>query len=152
MSQYVTAEEFNRLSLMPREDIESLFATDQNWLVEQIASVSRLIDGRLSKRYASPFAQPYPEILKNWVVRIVTPRVYLRRGVSPSDEQFTVIKEDGDAAWLEVKEAADSKDGLFELPAKETDSTNGVTRGGPLGYAEASPYTWTDVQAESIYG
>ncbi len=47
-----------------------------------------------------------------------------------------------------MKEAADSAEGLFELPLRADLETSGVSKGGPLGYTEASPYRWTDRQAD----
>ena len=46
----------------------------------------------------------------------------------------------------EIKEAADGKDGLFDIPIVE-DLDSAITTGFVLGYSEQSPYTWTDVEA-----
>lgn len=146
MAGYVTEQEFIHLTVMAIEDVASMFEADAVWLATQIESVSRMIDGRLAKRYAVPFQSPIPEVVKLWVVRMVTPKFYLRRGVNPRDAQFEVIQEDGQKAWAEVTEAADAKDGLFELPIKQSDETNGITRGFTRAYSERSPYTWTTKQ------
>lgn len=149
-TSYVSPETFADLSTMPREDIELLFSADASWLSKQLISASRRIDGRLAKRYAVPFETPVPEIVVYWVVRIVTPIAYLRRGVSPRDEQYVAIREDGEQAWTEVGEAADSKDGLFELPLRADTTMNGVSKGTPLGSSDASPYAWLDTQWEAV--
>jgi phage gp36-like protein len=149
---YVTNVDFALLSTMPREDIEQLFDADAGWLKAQLTSASRRIDGRLAKRYAVPFVVPVPELVKYWVVRIVTPIAYLRRGVAPRDDQYVNIREDGEQAWKEVGEAADAKDGMFELPLRSDTTTSGISKGAPLGSADASPYAWTDTQYEAVYG
>jgi hypothetical protein len=145
-TSYVTNEEFAILSTMAREDINQLAEQEGGWLRAQLTSASRRIDGRLSKRYAVPFASPYPELVKYWVVRIVTPIAYLRRGVAPRDEQYVNIREDGEQAWKEVGEAADAKDGLFELPLRSDTTEGGISKGAPLASSDASPYSWTDRQ------
>jgi hypothetical protein len=55
--------------------------------------------------------------------------------------------KDDALAWL--KEAADAKDGLIDLPLRADTTASGISRGGPLAYTETSPYAWTDVQAET---
>lgn len=111
--------------------------------------MSNLIDARLAKRYVTPFDAGNPPIaLQLWVSRIMTLRLYLKRGVDATDAQVAVIREDEQAAWAEIKEAADSATGLYELPLRSTDATLGVTKAGPLAYSETSPYRWTTRQRE----
>lgn len=108
------------------------------------------INARLRKRYETPFATPYPEIVRGWLVALVTPLLYRRRGVDSSDEQIVAVDAAAKAALDEMKEAADAVDGLFDLPLKQDDTSSAISKGGPLGYSEASPYTWTDVQREAV--
>lgn len=150
MSQYLTLTEFRAITTMPWGDVDDLEIAAPGWIVNQVIVVSGLIDGRLRKRYAAPFEVPIPDIVRSWAARIVTLRAYLRRGVDARDAQFQVILDDATRAEAEIKEAADSKDGLFELPIRQDLPTSGgIARGGPLGYSEASPYTWTTVQADT---
>jgi hypothetical protein len=149
---YLTNEEFALLTVMPREDVEQLADAEAGWLKAQLTSASRRIDGKLAKRCAVPFAAPVPELVKYWLVRIVTPIAYLRRGVAPRDDQYVAIREDGEQAWKEVAEAADGKDGLIELPLRSDTTESSISKGTPLGSADASPYTWTDTQYEAVYG
>lgn len=150
MSQYLTLAEFRAITTMPWGDVDDLEVAAPGWIVNQVIVASGLIDGRLRKRYAAPFVAPVPDIVRSWTARIVTLRAYLRRGVDARDAQFQVILDDATRAEAEIKEAADSKDGLFELPIRQDlPTTGGIARGGPLGYSEASPYTWTTVQSET---
>ncbi len=110
------------------------------------------INARLRKRYAAPFAAPVPETVLGWLAAVVTPKLYERRGWDPSDAQSVSILADAALARSEMKEAADSEDGLFDLPLLNTSTATGITLGGPLSYSEASPYSWTDVQSEILRG
>ena len=149
---YITEDEFASLTVMPREDVIQLKLVEPGWLTAQILSFSAMIDGRLAKRYACPFGSPYPEVVRRWVVRLVTPHALMRRGVNTLDQMYQAIQEDAARAWEEVTEAANAKDGLWELPLRETDSANGITRISTLGYSERDPYSWTDVQVEAVRG
>lgn len=110
------------------------------------------INARLSKRYAAPFADPVPEIVLGWLVALVTPKLYQRRGWDPSDAQAAEIIKDAETARDEILEAANSETGLFDLPLRDDGSKSAIGRGGPFSYAEPSPYEWTDHQAEAIRG
>jgi hypothetical protein len=72
-------------------------------------------------------------------------------GGNPEGREDEWAKNDLDKVETELKEAADSKDGLLELPSRNTDVLgSAVNIAGPLGYSEQSPYTWTDRQREHI--
>jgi hypothetical protein len=104
----------------------------------------------LKKRYAVPFADPIPEIALGWQEALVTLDCYRRRGYNPGSAQDAEIKGRADEAWAQIKEAADSKDGLFELPLLESDqSKSAVTAGSPLAYTETSPYVGGQVRANT---
>jgi hypothetical protein len=148
MSSYLTVSDFRLLSLMPGEFVDTLETRYPGFVAGQITIVSDWIDSRLRKRYVAPFGAPVPDVIRGWCARLVTPRVWHRRGVDPTDAQWTLVKEDADAASAEVLEAANSETGLFDLPLR-SDTTPGVdaiTQGGPFAYSEQSPYSWTDLQ------
>lgn len=144
---YLDLAGFRGLSLMAGESIDELETIAPGWVDAQLEAASRHIDARLAKRYAAPFASPYPVAITDWLARVVTVRAMMRRGVDANDEQFLALKEDAAAAWAEIKEAADSNEGLYELPLREDTTASGVSKGGPYGYSEQSPYVWTDKQA-----
>lgn len=143
---YCTLAEFKSIAVMPGTDVDALEAANSGWIDGQLRFHSRWIDSRLAKRYPVPFVTPYPESVQLWLVRIVTVRAYLKRGVDPNDEQFELISEDAKMALKEIEEAANSETGLFELPTTEGSAVAGATRGSPRSYTEASPYTWADEQ------
>jgi phage gp36-like protein len=154
MSQYVTVQEVKDLGSMPAEDIDAL-ETSYSDIVDRIATaVSGMFDARLIKRYAAPFEAPYPDALKMAVVQVVVYRLYRKRGYDPSSTMGDLIQKDHDDALAWLKEAADSKEGLVELPIRQATppEATAVDSGGPLGYSEASPYAWMDVQATEVYG
>lgn len=117
----------------------------------RIAARTSWINARLAKRYAVPFDQAAPpDIVLDWLTRLITADAYARRGFNPTSSQDAdAIIAARDRALDEIKEAADSKDGLFELPLRDDDaSSSAIAKAGPLGYSEASPYTWADLQAQ----
>lgn len=138
---------------MPPEDVDYVEGVCPGFIEARLVVGTSRIYGRLRKRYAVPFADPPPEIALGWLVAIVQPEVYLKRGINPSgDEHFKSLDEERTRAFEELKEAADADTGLFDLPLRENTSEDGIARGGPLGYSEQSPYDWTDRQREAIRG
>jgi hypothetical protein len=91
-------------------------------------------------------ATPIPEIVLNWLNVFVTLDCYWRRGFNPNEPAGKLIVDAVEEAKKEVREAADSKDGLFDLPVSE-DLDSAVTTGGPLGHSDGSPYHWQERQA-----
>lgn len=90
---------------------------------------------------------PVPEAVLAWLTTFVTWDAYRRRGMNPQDPTLEALKGELDTAMAELKEAADSKDGLFDLPTNE-DADSAVTTGFVLGAAQQSPYTWTVEEAQ----
>lgn len=150
MPAYLSKAEFQGLTISPARYVDEIEADEAGWTDIQILYWSRWLDSRLAKRYATPFAAPpdTPVAVQGWIERLVTPRVYLKRGIDPTDAQWDAIQQGHTDALAETKEAADSLEGLFELPLKESDAEDGITRGAPLSFTEVSPYTWTTVQRD----
>lgn len=131
---------------MPPSFVDAIETTQPGWLDAQFLYWSDWIDTRLRKRYAVPFVVPFPLAVEGWLARIVTVRAFLRRGINPTDAQYADIKTDHDNALDEIKEAADSEKGLFDLPMRADLDPSAISQGNPRSYTEASPYVWTDVQ------
>jgi hypothetical protein len=122
----------------------------QTFVDSQLVIESSRINARLRKRYLVPFADPCPEIVAGWLAAVVTPKLYERRGWDPSDAQAQSILADAERVLDEQKEAADSEEGLFDLPLRQDSSTSALgVVGGPFGYSENSPYVWSDAQRDA---
>jgi hypothetical protein len=150
MSQYLTAERFNALSLLPNSVIQDIDNVQPEWLTEQIKQISHYINTRMAKRYDVPFSDTAPPpIVEQWIVAIVSVNAWLKRGISATDETFQEYKAKAEQAYTEINEAANSEIGLFELPRTDADgkSVSAIRRGGTLSYSEASPYVGMSVQA-----
>lgn len=154
MAIYLDFDGFRNLSTIPSGFVDDVEKVSPGWIEGQLEYWARWIDSRLRKRYASPFAAfnatpPTPASVQGWLARIVTVRVWIKRGVDPNDLQFAAVQEDATAAQAEVLEAANSETGWFDLPLKGDEDGSAISRGNPRVYSEASPYVWTDVQSQA---
>lgn len=147
MASYLDIAGFKALSTMSSAEVDELEAIAPGWLTAKLAARTRWMEARLRKRYAVPFAEPYPEAIQDWLARIVTLAAYLRRGVDPTDPQFAEIKADAEKAEEEIAEAAEAQDGLFDLPLKADSNGSGISKGAPYVYSERSPTLWTHIQS-----
>lgn len=144
---YLTLEEFRTRTMMPQEGMDEVETCEPGFIDSQLQTVSALIDSRLRKRYNAPFPPgSVPEVVLDWLARIVTRRVYTKRGFNPSNDSSFVqaMVDDAIAAEEEMKEAADAKEGLYDLPLRV--EASGIQKGHPFGYSEASPYVWQTIQ------
>lgn len=154
---------FIELTVMPEPDVQVIEGLESGWTQRQIDRIGAMIDTRCIKRYAVPFGgtpdpglaplrSDVPMIIEEWITAILTLRAYAKRGFNPSsgDTWFEeTIVGPAKQAMADIKEAADSKDGLFELPLKEsTANAGGVSKAGILAYTETSPYVNMDLQEE----
>ncbi len=146
MAAYLTLVEFKLASSCPPELVDALETRQPGWVARQLELKSAWIDSRLQKRYATPFESPTPLAVVSWLAAIVTKICFLRRGVDPSDEQFKEIAREAAQAEKDITEAANSADGLFELPLRANTTDGGITRGGPRAQHQTSPYAWRDEQ------
>lgn len=143
---YLTVAQFRVESLMPGAQVDQLEALEPGFLEARLQRRSGNIDARLRKRYAAPFESPVPDKVVEWLVALVNRDAYLKLGVDPLDAQMADILAGAKTAEDELKEAADSVDGLFDLPLRADTTATGISKGGPLGYSETSPYVWKDRQ------
>jgi len=133
---------------MPQEDVDQLEVMQPGYLLAQLGTVSARIDARLRKRYAAPFEAPIPEAVLDWATRLTTPRAYAKRGFNPSSDPSFVqlVIDDAKTADAEIDAAADAVAGMYDLPLRQDSTVTGVSKGGPLGYSETSPYAWQTLQ------
>jgi hypothetical protein len=144
---YLSFAEFRSASIMPSAFIDQLETAEPGWLETRLLYGSAKLDSRLGKRYDAPFRAPYPIAVCDWLARVVTYEAWLKRGLSPTDQEGGEYRQQSDTALAEIKEAADSEKGLFELPLRADTDAQGVTRGSPRVYSETSPYIAFDQQA-----
>lgn len=144
---------FKARTIMQPADVDRLETggARPNFVTSRIALRQAFIEARLRKRYTIPLPDD-SEAVRGWLVALVTFDCYGARGFNPSSEQDRdVIVEEKNAALADIKEAADSETGLFDLPLRaDTVGVDGtaIDKGGPFFYAESDAYEWTDVQAE----
>lgn len=91
---------------------------------------------------ASP---PVPEIILKWLNYLVSRDVLERHGANTQDPFVIARTADATTARAELLEAANSKDGLFDLPTQD-DEGSAISTGGPFFYSETSPYVSQDIQ------
>lgn len=140
---YLSLSTLKSLSVAPDEAFDDLEARYPGWLDAQLAYWSAWIDAQLRKRYAAPFAEPYPVAVTGWLARIVTAQAYHKRGIDPTDAQTATVFEDATEARKEVAAASNGNTGLWDLPARADTTATGISKGAPLGYSEQNPYdTW----------
>lgn len=127
------------------DNLDFLIATYPGHAERRIAINESRLNARLSKRYAVPFGDPAPEIYIGWVVALTDLDLKLKLGFDPSAQQDALTADAAKAALEDVKEAADSNEGLFDLPLRQdAQGASGITRGGPRAYSDVSPYAWMD--------
>ena len=148
MAQYLTVAEFKLLSTIPSGFVDAVELESSGYTDAQLAYWSDWIDSQLRKRYDAPFSTPYPNAVRGWLARVVTPRVWTKRGVDPQDEQWKEVKQDDLDARKEIAQAADSDTGLFDLPVRQDTRATGISQGSPRSYSEQSPYVFADQQRD----
>jgi hypothetical protein len=145
---YLTPEQFFELTLVPQDRLDALQARYPRFLEAQLEGKSGVIDSLLRKRYVAPFVAPYPEPVKQWLWRMLDPIVYLKIGVDASDEQISEIIADGQRVLVELKEAADAKEGLYDLPLRADTTTSGISKPTVLTQSDPTPYVGILTQAQ----
>jgi hypothetical protein len=117
----------------------------QRWL--DLASAH--IRSRLVKRYAIDWSevanQPVPDKIIEWLILLVDIPVCKCTGAIPEGRVDDWIREDEKRVNDELKEAADSENGLFELPLREP-GVSAVNKGGPLVTSNTTIYGFFDAQ------
>jgi hypothetical protein len=147
---YLSVAQFRVRTVMPQLSVDELEIREPDFLQTRLNDWSAWIDSRLRKRYAAPFVAPYPVVLLHWLTVLVTLDAYGKLGWQPSGESDKVsVVDPAVEAKADIKEAADAKDGLFDLPLRSDTTAEGVSKGAPLFYSETSPYRCADLQAET---
>ncbi len=149
MTPYLTFATWKARSRLSSTDCDDIYAREQDKVDNSLADVTEWINSRLRKRYVEA-ELPTNRTILAWCRDIVDLEVFILRGGNPSSAQDALYKERHDAAKAEILEAADAKEGKFDLPLKQDVTETGISKGGPLASSEASPWAWTDVQAAAV--
>lgn len=147
MTPYLTVNELKTLITVPSSHVDRCEEVAPGYVASQLVYWSGYIDSRLRKRYAVPFAEPSATV-RGWLARMVTPRLEVKIGVRPTDQQFAWIEADAKGAFDELAEAADAEKGLYDLPLLGDAGESGLGERGSKVYSEQSPYVGFDVQAD----
>lgn len=89
---------------------------------------------------------PVPSTILGWLVALLNVDILRKRGVNADDPQMALLVQEKADALAEVAQAANSQDGLFDLPTNDDGATSAVTTGGVLSYSESSPFVSADRQ------
>lgn len=148
MPAYLTLSDFKLATDMPASFVDELEARTPGWLDKRLELESAYIDSRLRKRYLAPFSlTDTPVAVQRWLTDFVTFRAWRKRGVHALDDQMVDYRSAAEKADAEIKEAADSDTGLFDLPLRPDDAkATAIKQGFTQSYSEASPYVWMTVQ------
>lgn len=145
-SSYVTTQRFILLTTIVEERIAELRARSPGYLEAILEAESRNLEDSLRHRYAIPFPSNHPTIEK-WIVLLVQPEVALKAGYDPNDVAYQGFVRLYDVAREQIAMAAKPESTGVSLPLVSAQDSSAISKGGPFGYAESSPYTWTDEQA-----
>jgi phage gp36-like protein len=151
MPAYLTAAAFKERTLLPVSYVEQVIAQAPTFLDLALEERSSYIDALCGKRYAVPFVEPVPNMVKRWLTALVSLDVYMKRGFNPTDDDADLFVKQFDTTITELKEAADAKDGLYQLPLKQDAAhagQSGITKGFSRVYSEGSPFVWKRLQRE----
>lgn len=149
---YLTYDEFKARARLPPEYIDGVSACSRDFVTLTLELESAYIDGRLFKRYAVPFDPnlPAPLCVQRWLVDLVSLQVWLRRGMDATQMDADLYAKAAEQARLDLKEAADSDTGLWDLPLRVDTTTentvSGIKKPKLRSYSETSPFVGQRIQ------
>lgn len=115
-------------------------------LTKMIVATSRLMDSYLFKRYATPFKEPVPEVVKFHGTQILSHQLRVIIGFDPGSQQDEQIINARNAAFAWLEHAANARDGLVELPKREPEAGKqdaaGVSRRKARAFSYRSAIDW----------
>jgi hypothetical protein len=134
MPSYLTLAEYRSITTIDGSIVDLCSAKGkdvQRWLDLSSAHIR----SRLVKRYAIDWSevanQPTPDKIIQWLILLVDIPVCKCAGAIPEGRVDDWVREDEQKVEAEIKEAADSEGGLFELPLRET-GPSAVSKGAPI--------------------
>ena len=149
---YATADDVRLKGVLLPSDVDRVEVRYPGITAARLATAHARLNSKLMKRYRLPFTTPVPEVLV-WYESVVVSHELLvaLRGANPDSSQLDEAGKLLAEAQEWLKAAVDPEHGDVELRAAEAGlGPSAINAGGPYGYSEASPYTWTDRQVDAI--
>lgn len=150
MAAYFDVEYLRTMGSVPGAVLAEFEEANPGRLAKMIEAISRLMDSYLFKRYATPFAEPVPEAVKFHGTQILSHQLRITIGFDPGSRQDEEIVNARVAAFAWLEAAANSRDGLVELPKREPVPGNpdapGVARRKARAFSYLSPIDWHRAQ------
>lgn len=133
------------MARLPSEIVDVIETSSPGFTELQLELESAYIDSLLSKRYLVPFVLSAPLVVMRWLVDLVSLQVWLKRGFDGTQVDAQIYIDAATHAREDLRQAADAKDGLFELPLRADVPSAG---GKPTihSYSETSPFLGQRIQ------
>lgn len=146
MAGYFDVDYLGMMGSVPGAVLTDFETSNPGRLAAMTVAISRLMDSYLFKRYATPFADPVPEVVKFHGTQIMSHQLRVIIGFDPGSAQDDQIVKARDAAFAWLEQAANSRDGLVELPLREPDpgkaDATGVSRHKARAFSYRSAIDW----------
>lgn len=146
MAGYFDVDYLSMMGSVPSAVLVEFNANNPNRLAAMAVAISRLMDSYLFKRYATPFADPVPEVVKFHGAQIMSHQLRVIIGFDPGSAQDEQIVKARDAAFAWLEQAANSRDGLVELPLREPaagkSDASGVVRRRARAFSYSTAMDW----------
>jgi hypothetical protein len=134
MPAYLTLAQYRAITTVDGSVVD-LCGTKGKSVQRWLDLSSAHIRARLVKRYAIDWSevenQPVPDKIIEWLILLVDIPVCKCAGATPEGRVDDWTREDEQRVNDELKEAADSETGLFELPLREP-GASAATKGAPI--------------------
>jgi phage gp36-like protein len=146
MAGYFDVSYLGMMGSIPASVLAEFEAANPGRVAAMIVAISRLMDSYLFKRYATPFVAPVPEAVKFHGTQILSHQLRVIIGFDPGSAQDEQIVDARKAAFAWLEQAANSRDGLVELPLREPDpgkaDAAGVSRHKARAFSYRSAIDW----------
>jgi hypothetical protein len=144
-SYIIDVPRFTTLTIIKPWRLVELEKHHPGFLAAHLEQETASIEDQLRHRYVVPFPARHKTIEK-WVTAIVQRDALLEIGVEGNDTLWVEVVARAELAEKQIAEAADTQSAKWNLPLRDGKDATGIAKGGPLGYAETSPFDWTDQQ------
>lgn len=140
MAGYFDIDYLGMMGSVPSAVLAEFEAANSGRIDAMATAISRLMDSYLFKRYATPFKDPVPEVVKFHGTQIMSHQLRVIIGFDPGSAQDEQIVKARDAAFAWLEHAANARDGLVELPLREPEPGKGDVSGVSRRKARAFSY------------